>query len=276
MLWTLYVIFMALFFGCWCLLSGIRQVTVDPAVPEVMIGRRLTAGKYSIVALLALTLGPVLVLFDTHKSGIFLLILLLLLILPPTIIHCVKRLRTRRYRQILLAELPDSLTQMASSMQAGATLATAMRWYIEESSGPLAQELFIVQHEHRLGVALEDALHRLGTRVSLREVELVVCAVLVARETGGNLAGVLSQLSDSVRQQLDIKAKISSLTAQGVMQGWIVSLLPVLVGAALFVLDPVAIKPLFSGLLGWLCLSAIAILEISGAIMIWRIVHIDV
>jgi len=276
MLWTLCVIFMALLFGCWCLLSGIRQVAVDPTVPEAMIDRRLTAGKYSIVGVLALTLGIVLVAFETNQTGLFLLLLLLLPIVPPTIRHCVTRLRTRRHRQTLLAELPDSLTQMASSMQAGATLATAMRWYIEESSGPLAQELFIVQHEHRLGVALEDALHRLGTRVALREMELVVCAVLVARETGGNLAGVLSQLSDSVGQQLEIKAKISSLTAQGVMQGWIVSLLPVLVGAALFVLDPVAIKPLFSGLLGWLCLSVIAILEISGAVMIWRIVHIDV
>jgi len=159
LLLTLCVIFFALSAGSFWLFSAIGQTADDPAASAISIVRRITSGKQSVFVLLLVALSIIILFFTGTKVSLFLSIPLVVLTLSLLATRCVLRIRAHRRRLTLQAELPDSLTQMASSMQAGATLATAMRWYIEESPGPLAQELFIVQYEHRLGAHLEDALH---------------------------------------------------------------------------------------------------------------------
>jgi len=212
------------------------------------------------------------------------LLSLLSFVALPLLLFCVvaasRRLlgsiRMRRRGQLIASSLPVVLAQMASAMQAGSSFAVALNLAVDESDGPLAEELVVVLQEQRLGTPLEEALQHLSRRVSLEEMDLMVCATTIARETGGNLAEVFLRLSGSLQRQLDIRARIKALTAQGVLQGWVVSLLPAVMVVALWFIEPSAMRPLVSGLLGWLCIVVVIVLELAGALMIRRIVAIDV
>ena len=185
------------------------------------------------------------------------------------------RLARRRRRAIVLA-LPDALGRIAAAMRAGATFTGAVQATVEEDDGPLGQELGLVLREHRLGARLEEALDDLGERVQSEEMDLVITATLIAHEVGGNLAEVLRRLAGTLRRKIEMEGKIRALTSQGVLQGRVVAALPFLVLGALAAIEPAAIGPIFSGLLGWCFLAVIVLLQLVGTALIRRIVRIDV
>ena len=185
------------------------------------------------------------------------------------------RLAERRRKQINLA-LPDALAQVAGAMRAGSTFTTALQSMVEEQSGPLGQEFGLLLREQRLGARLEEALDNLGERVQSEEMDLVISATLIAQEVGGNLAEILARLSETIRRKLEMEGKIRALTAQGILQGRVVTALPFMILAALLVIEPAATRPIFSSLLGWCFLTVIVIMQIVGALMIRKIVRIEV
>ena len=185
------------------------------------------------------------------------------------------RLAARRARRINEA-LPDALGQIAGAMRAGATFTTAMQSMVEEQDGPLGQEFSLLLREQRLGARLEDALDNLGERVQTEEMDLVISAALIAQEVGGNLAEILSRLSETIRRKLEMEGKIRALTAQGVLQGRVVTALPLLILAALLVLEPEATRPIYTGLLGWVFLGTVFALQLVGGVLIRKIVRIEI
>lgn len=185
------------------------------------------------------------------------------------------RLAERRRRQINDA-LPDGLAQIAGAMRAGATFATAVQSMVEEQRGPLGQEFGLLLREQRVGARLEEALDNLGERVQSEEMDLVISATLIAQEVGGNLAEILGRLSETIRRKLEMEGKIRALTSQGVLQGRVVTALPFMILMALMVIEPAATRPIFSSLLGWCFLAAIIVLQVIGALMIGKIVRIEV
>lgn len=184
--------------------------------------------------------------------------------------------KNKRRRLQIVTQLPDVLRMLGSSLRAGTSLQIAMDIVIRETPAPLSQELGVVVREQRLGLALEDALDSMAARLKLEEVELVVAAMTIAREVGGNLAETLDQLATTLRQKATMEGKIRALTSQGKLQGWIVGSLPLFLMLVLSYMQHEAMVPLFHSLIGWLVLGIIGILEIVGYAMIRKIVTIDV
>lgn len=212
-------------------------------------------------------------LFMLGQPPVFIVLALCALALAPRFLFA--RLAARRKRQINEA-LPDGLAQIAGAMRAGATFSTAIQSMVDEQKGPLGQEFGLLLREQRVGARLEEALDNLGERVQTEEMDLVISAALIAQEVGGNLAEILARLSETIRRKLEMEGKIKALTAQGILQGRVVSALPFLILFALFAIEPEATRPIYTGLLGWCFLAVIVVLQIVGGIIIRKIVRIEI
>ena len=230
------------------------------------------ARKLALVYLVALGVFPVLVYLAGLGPLIIAGVFLCLLVLPRLMFS---QLRRRRAKAINLA-LPDALAQLASAMRAGSTFTVAMQGLVEEDSGPLGEELSLLLREHRIGARMEDALDNLAERVRSEEMDLVVSAVLIAQDVGGNLSEILQGLSITIRRKIDMEGKIAALTSQGMLQGYTVSALPFAVLGVLSFVEPEATLPIFNGLLGWIVLGFMVTLQLVGAFMIKKIVTIEI
>ena len=182
----------------------------------------------------------------------------------------------RRRRAKIVTQLPDVLLMLGSSLRAGTSLQIALDLAIRETPAPLSQELGVVVQEQRLGVALEDALESMATRLKLEEIELVVTAMTIARDVGGNLAETLDRLATTLRAKSTMEGKIRSLTSQGKLQGLIVGSLPLFLMLVLSRMQHDAMAPLFNTWIGYGVLGVIGVLETIGFVLIKKIVTIDV
>ena len=185
--------------------------------------------------------------------------------------------RLARQRRLRFAEqLPDALMLIGAAIRAGASLPLALRQMSQEMAAPCGQEFELMLREQRLGVTLDDALGSLERRMGGDDLRLFTAAIRIAGDSGGNLAETLERLADSIRRKLTVEGKIRALTAQGRLQGWIMTLLPPVVAAVLFVIEPHAMEPLLATWQGWVVCGVIAVLEVAGLLFIRRIMEIDI
>ncbi|ULQ47139.1 type II secretion system F family protein [Flagellatimonas centrodinii] len=191
---------------------------------------------------------------------------------PPLVFTLMRR---RRRRQVV-AQLPDALMGVATSMRAGLSLNQALETVLAYEPAPLSQELALMLRELRVGLAFAEAADNLHRRIPEVEVQLVTAAMKVSREVGGNLAETLERIADTLRKRLQMEGKIRSLTAQGKLQGLVMTALPIFLVLALTQLEPEAMAFLLHSLHGWATLAAIAVMEIVGYHFIRKIVNIDV
>ncbi len=206
-------------------------------------------------------------------GAIVVVISVVVLIVAPRVAFA--QLAARR-RTRINARLPDALAQIAGAMKAGSTFSMSIQSFVEEDRGPLGQELSLLLREQRVGARLEDALDNLAERVQSEEMDLVVSAALIANDVGGNLAEILQGLSQTIRRKLEMEGKISALTAQGRLQGRVVSALPFAILMPLVYFEPEATLPIFNSILGWVFLGVIIVMVSIGAVMIRKIVSIDI
>ena len=256
--------------GAWSAYSTGFATTAESNLKRAFLfadGRRLFAGY--VVLLVAVPAA----LWLTGQPLVFVALAIGLLLALPRVAF--RRMAARRAKRINEA-LPDALAQISGAMRAGATFTSAMQSMVDEQRGPLGQEFSLLLREQRLGARLEDALDNLGERVQTEEMDLVISAALIAQEVGGNLAEILSRLSETIRRKLEMEGKIRALTAQGILQGRVVTALPFLILGALLFIEPEAIRPLWTGLLGWCFLGTIFVLQFVGGFMIRRIVRIEI
>ena len=179
-------------------------------------------------------------------------------------------------RKLFARQLPDAMMLIAGAVRAGASMTLALRQMASELPAPGGQEFELMLRELRLGVTLDDALLNLERRMGCDDLRLFGAAVRIANESGGNLAETLERLADTIRKKMALEDKIMALTAQGRMQGWVMVLLPLGVGAALFAIEPTAMAPLLHSWQGWIVCSVVAVLEIVGLLFIRRIMAIDI
>lgn len=196
----------------------------------------------------------------------------LMMVLPRTVFSIMEK---RRRKSIVLA-LPDTLQQLGGALRAGSTFNAALEALVSERDGPIAQEFSLVLREQRLGIRLDESLENLGERVKSEDIDIVISAILIAQDVGGNLAEVLTRVADTLRSKISMEDRIEALTAQGVMQGYVVTALPTLILAALLMLENQAIMPLFTSLLGWIFLAIILSLQTCGGFFIRKVVSIDI
>lgn len=191
---------------------------------------------------------------------------------PARLVEGLRRHRLRRFER----QLPAALMSLAGGLSAGASLAVALKHIVEQSEAPLSQEFGLMLREQRLGVPFASALENLQSRVPSDATVLVVAALRVASQTGGNLAEALERIADTLRARLQLQGKVRALTAQGRMQAWIVGALPILLAVVLNRLEPQAMAVLWHTPLGWSVVAVVAVLEVAGVLLIRRIVDIDI
>ncbi|QET02976.1 MULTISPECIES: type II secretion system F family protein [Cupriavidus] len=187
----------------------------------------------------------------------------------------VRRMQTRRLREIE-EQLPDSLLMMSGALRAGASFPMALESVAQESRPPVSQEFELLLREIRLGVDLMVALRHMERRIPVPDFLMVTAAISISREVGGNLAETLESVARTLREKQQMEGKIRSLTAQGKMQGWVMTGLPIFLILVLRNMEPKAMAPLFDSPLGWGVLAVIGTMEFIGYQAIKKITHIDV
>ena len=125
-------------------------------------------------------------------------------------------------------------------------------------------------------MSVEDALNEFGERIPRQDVQMFVTAVVILKETGGNMAETFQTIVSTVRERQKVEKKIEAMTAQGNMQAIIVTLVPLLLLGVFLALDPNYVMPLFTRPLGWFCLALIVSLQIIGLVVMKKIVTIKV
>lgn len=219
-------------------------------------------GALTVAACSALLFGPVGVLVALAFSTV-----------APSALH--RRLRRRRLRA-LERQLPDIADSIAGSLRSGMALGQAIARIAAHQPPPAAQEFALVLREHRLGVALDEALAAVAARSGLRDLHMLVAVLGIARDLGGGLAGALERLGASMRRRLAMEDRIRALTSQGRLQGIVMGALPLVLGAVLWALEPEHMGKLFTEPLGWLTLAGVLLLEVGGFVLLRKIVRIEV
>ena len=181
----------------------------------------------------------------------------------------------RRLRQFE-TQLPDALNMITGALRAGASLPIALESVANESQPPVSQEFALLLREMKLGTDFGVALQNLERRVPLQDLAMVTAGMALAREVGANLAETLESISATIRAKLQMEGKIRSLTAQGKMQGMVMSGLPIFLIVILRVMEPEAMAPLFSEWYGWCTLAVIIVAVSIGYHFISKITNIDV
>ena len=173
-------------------------------------------------------------------------------------------------------QLPEALATMANALRAGFSLSQAFDAVVELGEQPVSDEFRILQQQIRIGMGFEDALESMSQRVGSDDLTLVTTAILISRKTGGNVTEIFDKISDTIRGRMKIERKVRTLTAQGRMQGVIVSLMPLALGVIITVMKPNLMLPFFCSFAGVASLAAVVVLITVGWLIIRKIVKIDV
>ncbi len=224
---------------------------------------------YNVLALVVL---PLLVLVLTGDLAPALGVALAVLVVPFYLYRSMRRKRWRAFDR----QLPEALSMISSSLGAGASLSMALESLVRDQPAPLSQEFMLFLREQRLGVDFETSLRNMERRLPLADFHMFASALRISREVGGNLGEILERLADTLRRKATMEGKIESLTAQGKMQGYVMTALPVFLGFLLYFLEPEAMAQLFTTPRGWTVLAVVFIMESLGYVFIRKVTHIDV
>ncbi|WML59150.1 type II secretion system F family protein [Neobacillus sp. PS2-9] len=173
-------------------------------------------------------------------------------------------------------QLIDILGMMANSMRAGFSFMQAMQLVGKEVPAPLGPEFDRVVRQVALGMPMEEVFEELVKRVPNKELEVVVRAILAQRKSGGNLAELLETMEETIRGRVRILEELNTLTAQGKMSSWIITLLPVGLGLYLSLVNREYFGPMLEHPLGWAMLFICGVSIMIGWIFIQKIIRIEV
>lgn len=185
-------------------------------------------------------------------------------------------LRIRRRRKKFTNQLGDMLTMVANALRAGFSFMQAFELIAREMDAPMGREVQLVVNEVNLGNTLESALDNMQRRVASPDFELVVTAVLIQRQVGGDLASILDTISETIAERVRMRREVMTLTAQGRASALVVSCIPIGLAAAISIMNPNYLSPLIETDLGRMFITGAVILQLIGFIIIHRIVDIRI
>lgn len=182
----------------------------------------------------------------------------------------------KRRQKAFTNQLGDMLTMVANALRAGFSFMQAFELIAREMDAPIGREVQKVVNEVNVGGTLETALENMQKRVESPDFELVVTAVLIQRQVGGNLAQILDTISGTIQERVRMRREVMALTAQGRMSGIVLALLPVALGVFLTTVSPDYMRPLFEETAGQIAIAVAVVMEIIGFLVIRKIVDIKV
>jgi tight adherence protein B len=194
---------------------------------------------------------------------------------PYVVRWYLKRALARR-RLRFAEQLPDNLQVLSSALRAGHSFVGALSVVVNDAPEPAKGEFSRVVADEQLGVPIEDALRVVVERMENRELEQVALVAALQRETGGNTAEVLDRVTDTIRERFELRRTVNTLTAQGRLSRWVLTLLPVSLLVIITLINPGYIDILYSSLAGRILLVFAGISVTAGSFVIKRIVNIKV
>ncbi len=197
------------------------------------------------------------------------------IMLPPIYVIQLQKKRLKLFNQ----QLGDMLNLVVNGLRAGFSTLQAMEAVSRELPAPISDEFHRVVQEIQLGISMEEALFHLLRRIDSDDLDLVITAINVQREVGGNLAVILDTISYTIRERVRIKGEIAALTAQGQMTAWVISALPVALTVMLFLVNREYIMTFLlpeNRVCGLIMLISAAIMIVLGFAITQKIVQIDI
>lgn len=194
------------------------------------------------------------------------------LLVPLIVIWFKRRMRMNKF----MNQLPDVFELMSQALRAGHSLANAVHIVGQQLPDPVGTEFARVFHEQNLGIKIDDALKDMAKRVGLMDVKFFVTAVLINRQTGGDLAEVLDNISGVIRDRIKLFGSVKALTAEGRLSGYVLVALPVVVFLIELVINPNYADIMLQEEIGRYALIGAGISQLLGLAMIQKIVNIKV
>ena len=209
------------------------------------------------------------------KTGSSLIALLVGLALSTSPFLIVLFMRSKRFKEFE-KELPAACDLMVSALRAGQSLIAAMGMVARECGDPLGGEFRTCFEEQNFGLEMKVAIENFLRRVPLQDLRIVCTAILIQKESGGNLAEVLDKTAHVIRERFRLRREVQTRTAQGRMTGWVLTLLPVVLGFALYFVNPEMMSILWKRDIGIKLMWAASIMIVIGGLIIRKIVNMDV
>ncbi len=227
--------------------------------------------EYITLRILLVTFTALLFFFLGFNLIVNSLMILAATFMPPFLLKRTKLKRQQKFN----SQLEEGLTVITNSLRAGLSFLQAVDTLAKEMPPPLSTEFTRLLKEVNLGVPLETALNNLLARVDSNDLDLVITAIKIQRQVGGNLAEVLDNIGGTIRERIKLKRNLKTLTAQGKISGTIIALLPFFIIAALAVINPAYMMILVTHPVGPVLIAVALGLEISGFLLVKKIVAID-
>lgn len=184
--------------------------------------------------------------------------------------------KARRMESRFREQLPETLDLISQALTSGASLSQALAHAGRHAQWPMNDELRLVVEQLSLGMSVEAALSDLETRLMLPELRMAVAAILIQRRAGGNLAALLTQTALLLRQRLKMKQDLLAQTAQARFSGKIMGLMPAAVAVVIGLIDPDFMRPLYSTSLGLVLLAVALLAELTGFLVIRKILQVRI
>lgn len=192
--------------------------------------------------------------------------------LPLTVIKAIYEQRCTKF----VDQMVDALTIMANGIKAGSNPQESMKRVVEIMGNPIRQEFSQILYQMQVGDSFENALTDLAERIPRPDVQMFVTSINILKETGGNLAETFQTIVSTIRERQKVEKKIQALTAQGLMQGYIMSAIPFFLMLVFFLVDPNFVMPMFTTTLGLVLLLIMLGLILIGGFVIKKVVTIKV
>jgi tight adherence protein B len=193
-------------------------------------------------------------------------------LLPIAFVAFKRKRRLRKFEE----HFPEALDLLGRAVRAGHAFTTGLEMISKECAEPLAGEFRTAFEEQNFGLPLRDALLNLTERVPLIDVRFFVTALLIQKETGGNLAEILDGLARVIRDRFRIYREVQVRTAQGRLTAGILIALPIMMLIILSALNPKYVGVLFTDPKGPIVLAIAAIMQVIGSAILWKIIHFEV
>jgi tight adherence protein B len=252
----------------------LRRSARVSAIQEALLqaGMKYRAGNFLLLCLLCGTVAAIVLTVFTRNPGIGWAALLVGAFLPYSVVSYRRQKRFEKFEELF----PEAIDTVARAVRAGHAFTTALEMISSEIAEPLAGEFRQLYEEQKFGMPVRDALMNLTQRVPLVDVKFFVTAVMLQRETGGNLAEILDNLSYIIRERFKIQRQVKVHTAQGRMTMALLMAMPPAVIGILLVFSPEFVRPLFYDPLGHALLVISIVLQTTGYFVIRKVIKIQV
>ena len=233
---------------------------------------KIPVGTFLLLSLVLFSLGIVAGWFLHWPTILSIFVGIALLTVPNLVVDIKRRRRLKRF----INYFPEALEMFARSLRAGHSFTGAIQLVAQEMPDPIGPEFSKVFEEQNLGIPLRQALIGMTDRVDILDVKFFVTAILIQRETGGNLAEIIDKIAYVIRERFRVQGQLKVFTAQARISGTILALLPVGMAILLSILNPEYMKPLWVERTGKIMVSVAVIMQILGFLAIRKIIRIKI